>query len=314
MAINFFVKQLELLPADRGLYFNNKGGWIRCPNPNHSNGMERSPSLCINVEGRRQGQMYCYGCKKVKGGWNNLVKYFPNILSELSESAIKANVGFSFKKLNEEEANLDLSKLMPWNDNKDWRGITGKALVKFNAKVQVEKRYGKEQIMLVFPVNTDGDTVGYIRAKFEKPRVINGKKERGYFNMEGEWSKKALFGYDLARRRARKKRKNGKPVVLFIVEGPRDTMNVAQHGGIVVGLIGSYVGPRKIDLIMDLDPDIIIIATDNDDAGNGAAEALLELIGTLIPCVRLRFKGKRDPADLTRKQTQKWIALAEERV
>lgn len=317
MAKNFYMAQLEALPSDRGLYYDTKGAWIRCPNPQHSGGMERTPSLLINVaEGPRQGQCYCFGCKKIKGSWNNLVKYFPGILSEVSDGMRKATIGFSFKHFADETGeDLDLSKLIPWPETKDWRGISGKMLVKFNTKVVAEKRYGKEQVMLVFPVTSYGDTVGYIRAKLEKPkRDKTGKKERAYFNMEGEWSKNTLFGYDLALRRARKVRKKRKPVVLWIVEGPRDTMNVAQYGGTVVGLIGSYVGPRKIDMVMALDPDIVIVATDNDDAGNGVAEALKEQLGNLLPLIRLKFKGERDPADLVHDEVKRYIKRATEKI
>ena len=313
MTTNFFINQLEKLPPDRGLTFNSKGAWIRCPNPNHSRGMENTPSLLINVEGKRQGQLFCFGCKEIKGSWNNLVKYYPKLLTPLSENAIKASIGFSFKNLaSDDEDEIDVSKLIPWPATKDWRGIRGDTLVRFNTKVVEEKmKYGeRKRIMLVFPVMNNEKTVGYIRATLEKPKPINGKKPPTYLNMAGAWSKKSLFGYDQAKQKMRKLRKLGKPTVLWVVEGPRDTMNIEQHGGAAVGLIGSYMTPQKSSMITALDPDVIIIATDNDDAGNLAAENVREQFAELIPCIRLLFKGDRDPADLSKEQVKRYIKRA----
>lgn len=323
-ATNFYIAQLNTLPAERGLYFDHKGAWIRCPNPEHSGGMENTPSLKINIDpGKYQGSFYCFGCKKFKGGWNALAERLR--LRKVSSGAKAAHVDFSFKdKFNEQIP--DFEQMIPWNANKDWRGIEAATLLKFDTKVTTFGR-NQDQINLLFPVTMRGESVGYIRAIQHKPRRDKtGKKERTYFNMDGEWASESLFGYDLARKRIKKLRKLDKKVVLWVVEGPRDTMNVAQHGGVVVGLIGSAVNKHKIALIMDLDPDAIIIATDNDDAGNLAAEWLLngdtnnedkkaryKGVGTLIPCIRLKFKDGRDPADLTKKKVQQFIIRARKR-
>ena len=116
-----------------------------------------------------------------------------------------------------------------------------------------------------------------------------------YVNVAGIWSKKNLFGYDIAS-------KMSGP--LWVVEGPRDTANVIQCGGRVVGLLGSYVGPSKIALIEALDPPVVIIATDPDEAGEIAANDLEQRL-EYIPTVRVNFPKGRDPADLTPKTYQK---------
>lgn len=322
-ANNFFVQQLRALPAERGLFFDSKGAWIRCPNPAHSNGMERTPSLKVNVyEGKYQGSFHCFGCK-IKGGWNKLVKYFPQ-LSPVSSGQKAATIGFSFKHFDREEEVPDFSQYIPWNIDKSWRGINGKTLRLFDTKVVPFR----DDYNLMFPITTYGQPVGYIRAISNEPRRDkHGKKERTYFNMEGDWASGSLFGFDLAVQRAKTVRGLGKPVVLWVVEGPRDTLNVTQHGGIAVGLIGSAVNARKLALVMEVDPDVVIIATDNDPAGNLAADKILnghypkdskkewfDGIGTLIPCVRLKFKDGRDPADLTQDKVRNIIIKARRRV
>jgi len=78
-----------------------------------------------------------------------------------------------------------------------------------------------------------------------------------------------------------------------------------------------------------LDPDVIIIATDNDPAGDHAAELLLngnknekdvkkedifKGLDTLISCIRLKFKEGRDPADLSNQQVRMFNKKARRRV
>lgn len=320
---NFFIQELMKLPPDRGLHFDHKGAWIRCFNPSHANGMERSASLKINVDsGKYQGSFYCFGCK-IKGGWNKLAK--PMHLQKVTTGAKVAAMGFSFKKFDEAEEEVpDFDKMIPWSPNHDWRGINAATLIKFGTKVHSYK----DHIYLMFPVSVHGEYVGYVRANREKPkRGGDGAKQRNYVNMKGEWVRGVLFGYELAKKRVAQLRKAGKKVVLFVVEGPRDTMNIAQHGGVVVGLIGSNVTARKLELILELDPDVVISATDGDEPGNIAAEHLLngkidkdtgkrefKGIGALIPVIRLRFTGGRDPADLSESKVHAIIRRARKRV
>lgn len=296
---NFFMHELARLPAERGLEYRGNTAWIRCPHPEHSGGMERTPSCKINLDtGKYQGSYFCFGCKR-KGGWNKLADILK--LQRISDSGKSAHMSFSFKKFDNAVELPDFDNMIPWNINRDWRGIRGETLVRFNTKVyEFNTRFGA-RINLLFPVAIQDEYVGYIRAIMHKPKIINGKKQLTYFNMDGEWSSHSLFGYDIAAKKSRRK-------PLWLVEGPRDTMNVEQHDDSkVVGLIGSYISARKISLIMELDPPVIIIATDNDDAGNNAADALMygdnkrniPGLGALIPCIRLNFKNGRDPADLT---------------
>lgn len=322
---NFYMAELSSLPADRGLNYKHGAAWIVCPNPKHSGGMERSGSMKIKVEpGKYQGCFHCFGCK-VSGGWNKLITEYKLKLKKVSAGAKSANVGFSFKKFEEAEATPDFTDMIPWSPNHDWRGMSAEILIKFDTRVMNQR----ERVYLIFPVYIYDEPRGYIRANLEPPKrdPVTGKKELSYINMKGTWTHECLFGFELARKRAAWLKANGKTVVLFIVEGPRDTMNIAQHNGVVVGLIGSAPSSRKIQLILELDPDVIIIATDGDDAGNNAAQQLMhgkkdddtgkvefEGLGQLIPCIRLNFKDGRDPADLKRQKVKALIRLARERI
>jgi len=322
-ASNFYMSELSHLPEQRQLRYDKLGAWIVCPNPQHSGGNERSGSLKVTVEsGRYQGSFYCFGCG-IGGGWNKLAAMLG--MKKVSNGAKSAHTTFSFKKFEQDDVLPDFKKMIPWPATKEWRGIGGKTLVKFNTKVEQRR----DRIQLYFPVSLHGEEQGYIRANQEKPKrdPKTGKKEANYFNMPGDWASGCLFGYDLAMLRARKRHRNDQPVVVWVVEGPRDVMNVAQHGGIVVGLIGSAPTAKKLQLILELDPDVVLIATDPDDAGHKAARQLLrgkiddnsgkrlfDGLGALISCIRVNFKEGRDPADLTRPRVKRLEAKAEERL
>lgn len=300
----FFTQQLSKLPRDKyKTDFRTKSVWICCPFHN-----EASPSCKVTTSGNQYlGTFYCFGCKK-KGVWNKLCEAVPGLTPIENENTIKNEMDFSFKAREQEEEVLnksDLDKMIPWPEHKEWRGIPGSTLLRYDAKVEEGRGKRADEIYLRFPVMIGKDYVGYIRALGRKPRRFSdGSKELAYINSSGEWSLDSLFGYNQARAKGLRKDP------LWVVEGPRDTLNVATHGGRVVGLIGSAVGESKISLIMQLNPPFIISATDPDEAGDGANAKLFEAFKGLIPIKRLVFKPNTDPADLTYERVQRVRKLA----
>jgi DNA primase len=297
---SFFEQQLSKLPRDKyKTEHKGRAVWICCPFHNES-----TPSLKVNVSGNQYlGRFFCFGCKK-SGSWNILCSKVQGLTPIENENTIKNEMDFSFKSRREEEYPdiEELNRMIPWPEHKEWRGIPGTTLVKYDAKVEKGRH---DDVYLRFPVMYGKEYVGYIRALGRKPkRFSDGSKEMGYINSPGEWASKALFGYNQARSKTLRKEP------LWVVEGPRDTLNVATHGGRVVGLIGSAIGPDKISLIIQLDPPFIISATDPDQAGDTANEKLFEAFKGLIPIKRVKFEDNTDPADLTFERIQKIRKLA----
>lgn len=317
---DFFIGELRRLPADRKLSVGGSAAKIRCPNPEHAGGNERTQSLKITLTGKYSGAYNCFGCK-IHGGWNKLARMLR--LRTLNREDQQDE--FSINRLIKDETKSYLPNfddMIPWSPTVEWRSISAKTMLKFNAKVEDHPVYG---VVAVFPVTLFGEPVGLIRARVEAQEKSE-EFTSNYFNLKGEWAAESLFGYDLAVERIKRYKGQGKPIVLWIVEGPRDCANVYQHGGIAVALIGAAVTPAKLRLITLLDPDIIIIATDPDDAGRRARNYIIrgkkdedgrrvfEGIGHLFPRICINFREDRDPAKLTKNEVRKFHKAAREKL
>lgn len=307
-SVAHFIENELRKVADRHPTAKRDGIWIRCPNPAHSHGMERTPSCRIRTQGKYAGKFKCYGCHET-GDWNKLADWMK--LAKLDLSIDNSHEGtFSFRRhsreINDDEEDwLDLDHKLRWPATESWRGISGDTLRNtFDAHL-IKRR---DEYRLLLPVYRYKKLVGSIEALMREPRRDkNGKKEMTYVNSKGAWSEHNLFNFNNARRKQ-------PDAPLWIVEGPRDTANVAQHGGRVVGLMGSAVTTSKLDLIRLIDPPALIIATDNDDAGDKARGALVEELSEWYPIYHYRFKGSDDPADLTRDQIQQAIAKVKRKI
>lgn len=279
--------EIEKRP-DRDPVHKSDGIWIRCPY--HGGGNERTASMRIRVDSNyRIGSHKCFGCHRWSSDWNELAKTLGLRQTKLSDQVYTAG-DFSFEDMDFEEELPDISQMQPWPSTQDWRGISGKTLALMQARMEYRRR-----VMLYLPVHVHKKYVGGIHCELVVTQEMKDRGQLSYVNVSGTWSKKNLFGYDIA-----KKRRGP----LWVVEGPRDTGKLIQLGGRVVGLLGSYVGQSKIELIESLDPPMIIIATDPDAAGDKAAAALEERI-EFIPTVRVNFPKDKDAADMTVKIYEK---------
>lgn len=302
----FIRRELTRLPPERGLLFKGKTAWIRCPNPEHSGGNERTPSCCIKFDNRgRIGRYVCYGCKDY-GGWNKLAERLNLRKLDLSiDNSHEVSLGFS-KHLQQEYRSIDYARLIKWPRERDWRGIRGDVVTD---QLQGRILTKRKEPLLILPVFMHRRMRGWIEALPRKPRVSKEYgKEVSYINSPGEWSHNCLYGYDLARARDLRKEP------LWVVEGPRDTANVLQHGGRVVGLLGSAVTPEKISLIIGMDPPAVLSATDPDEAGERAADDLLEGLGHLLPVFKVSFKEGTDAADMTGERVNTIVRQTKQRL
>lgn len=296
---DFIHTECEKMPPDRQHYFKHSGDcWICCPY--HSGGQENTPSFKINLDPRAPvppGQFYCFGCK-TKGDWNTLAELFDlrSIRKSQMQEASADDAYLKRRFISLDDAQVpDLRQMAPWSPDVDWRNIPGHVVNRYYGR---STAFGKKAI-LYLPVFVYGEHVGGIQAVLVRDRnerwARNGKnwrlqKQKAYINTSGDWSHSALFGYDQA------VEMRSEP--LWVVEGPRDTMWINANGGRAVGLIGSAVTEAKINLIRDLDPPCLLIATDPDDAGEIAADRLFEAFENEMPVHQFPFKADTDAAEL----------------
>ena len=271
--------------------------------PFHAGGREKTPSCSVRLTGGI-GSFYCFGCHE-KGNWNVLANAL-NLVGFKKSDQINDVFSFSIPEVNYSEVNPEIEnykKLRKYNSDDNWRRITPETLALFDVRYPKHPWFNQNDF-LYFPAIVRKEYVGgiYARRNVTKEGKENG--EISYINTKGRWSKTSVFGYNVA-----KKMKGP----LWVVEGPRDCMKIVQFGGRAVAIIGSYVGPKKLQLIESLDPPCIIIATDPDEAGDKARKYLLENI-SMIPVYEAKFPEGRDPGNFTKKsyaKMMKKLGLAE---
>ena len=276
----------ELFKTDRQPTVKNDGIWIRCTNPEHSGGQERTPSLRIRVENTKYpNTFWCFGCGW-KGHYNDIAKMLG--LQKIDKDF--RPVGFRKLSFREKQKTQSISQFksstFKWPDDKEWRGVKGKTINRYGAELS-DIRHDLEEPRLIFPVKMWGENVGYIYAMIrDSQRDENGRKlEKSYINSSGPWKEKALFGFDRARRLLKKY----PDYPLWIVEGPRDVFHVSEAGCIVVGNIGSSFSKEKADLIVILNPKRLLVASDADSAGNKLAASVKEHMKGRVSLTRIKF-------------------------
>jgi len=275
--------------------------WIRCPF--HGDGQERTPSCCVDlVKGKfPAGFWYCYGCGK-HGNWNVLAEALG--LSLLDSEEIKHNemviakltpaqkAAFLEEDINER---INFSAMVDWNPKNIWRGINGQLLFDIGAKKFFNRNTNTNMIFL--PAYQNKQLNGGIRGILERKG-----KETAYFNTAGSWVKKTLFPFDYTRKFMKD---HGN--ILALVEGPRDALNMLQYGFPALAILGSKNWSSfKASLVTLLDPDLIILAFDNDEAGHSATDSVLESFKDYNNLIQLTFKEGQDPGALTEEEVRKF--------
>lgn len=298
----------ELFKADRkyDLGITSKAGgaeiWIRCPW--HGGGRERTPSMRITVD---EGSSFfrkakCHGCGKF-AHYNEIAEHFGLMKTDKNFKALGVKrLGFRNKieriKAHDEGRDFKLSTF-DWPLDRKWRTVPGKIVIR-NKGVLTDTRHDLEEPRLAFPVNVWGETKGYIYALLHDPkRDATGKKiEVAYINSPGPWKEKSVFGFD----RARKLLKKYPDKPLWLVEGPRDRLWLEAAGCIAVSTLGSSFSEEKSELIKILNPHRVLVASDNDEAGNDLAEDIKDHLDNHLALTRINWKEGQDPCDVALKR------------
>lgn len=290
-----FLREIQTYGAQFDPTVKGSDVWIKCPF--HGHGQERTPSCRINlVKGKYPaGFFYCYGCGK-HGHWNDLIEGIPK-LTPLDDEEIKHQETIITRLTPDQRASLleedtgeyiDFNSMINWNKNQIWRKINGKLLNSIGAKKFFNPKINTNQLFL--PCYQNKKFRGGIKAVIERvPGQI------GYFNTSGNWVKKSLFPYDYTKSIMKQA---GNFVTL--VEGPRDALNLLQGGIPALAILGSQNWSKdKLNLVYLLNPDLIVLAFDNDEAGNKATQKISNSFLDKSQLLQLQFKPGQDPGDLT---------------
>lgn len=311
MSIDIIFTELEKVP-DRKPTSAGSRLKIVCTNPDHSGGFERTPSCFINLDESSKyfGSTICYGCGE-KGSWNLIAQ---RMGLHTIDGEFKP-IGAKRTHFRENIKKKEMGKIgfQPpiffWPENREWRGISGKVVLKFGGGL-TEPRNDLEEPRLILSTMVFGEEVGRTYALIRDPlKDDKGRKlEESYLNSKGDWKEKALFGFDQARKRLKK----FPDYPLWIEEGQRDVLKTYTAGAVVVGVLGSSFSDEKAELVKVLNPKRCLIASDNDAAGDKLAREIRSKLRKHFPLTRITWGEGKDPMDYPvsklRKINQRFIA------
>lgn len=297
-----FLQELQTYADKYDPHTKGNDVWIKCPF--HGGGQERTPSCRINLTKGKYpvGFWYCYGCGK-HGSWNDLAQAIPGltlmnsqeikdqdlVMTKLSPAQIASLYG------NEINEQVDFNMMVDWDKNTPWRGISGDLLYKLGSKLSCNKR--TKDLQLFLPCYQNNELRGGINCRLQKVQGLVS-----YMNTAGPWVKKTLFPYDYVKKIYRKTN------VIALVEGPRDALNLIDNGFPALAILGSQNwSSMKENLVRVLDPKILVLAFDADEAGEHAYETVRESFKDLTNICKLQFKDGQDPGDLTRTEIRKYL-------
>ena len=169
---------------------------------------------------------------------------------------------FTIKRLN--NAALESPRAVRYYQG---RLITKESVMKF------QLGYSDKRDMVTIPVHSpDGMCVGFVG------RSIEGKE---FKNSPKLPKSKTLFNLNRV--------KTSRSV--YVVESSFDAIRLDQCGMPAVATLGASVNSTQIDLLQKYFNDIIVIA-DNDEAGSGMKDKLVEKLGARVTVVKLDSKYK----------------------
>jgi DNA primase len=147
------------------------------------------------------------------------------------------------------------------------RQITEESVKKFSLG------YSEKMDMVSIPVSApDGMMIGFVG------RSVEGKQ---FKNTDGLPKSKTLFNLH----RVKTSRE------VYVVESSFDAIRLDQCGLPAVATLGANVSSRQIDLLRQYFNDIHVVA-DNDEAGGGMANRLVERLGGRVSIIKLDKKYK----------------------
>lgn len=276
----------------QGISYEHKGQGevaISCPNAfAHSGGIDKTPSFFINVE---KMVAHCWVCG-YKMGEVGLTKWLMG--EDLDEFQIKAiSIKSKLKQLKSTEDELyEVDKVffeppgIPFT--RDYRGISAETYRKLGA---IECTRGRYEGRICFPIVQESKTLGY------DCRTMVGDKIK-YLRPKGCNASEWLYSLDLMREYKVKR--------VILTEGIFGMINYFDK--VQIPEAAAFFGTKnwstyKLQLLIGLDIDSVIVFPDNDEPGWNAAIEIYKQIEPWLP-VRIanveKLEEGKDLGDLTR--------------
>lgn len=301
-SIDFIMSELAKLPEDRGLRQDGDVAYVRCWNLEHKGGQESRPSAKINlvpVEGSKgmipAGRVWCWTCR-MSQSWSEIADRFglSPMHSGMNDRTEPTEI-FSDAERAQLLGNASAPDLLPpdaidWPEEMMWRTINGETVRKTGGMIYYDR--GAKETRALLRVMVRGEMVGYVRAN-----MVAREGQLNYLNSKGKgWAKDhGLLPYDYVRKMVRLRRKRGLPVIIYIVEGPRDSLNLVQYGLCGLAILGTNQwSAKKLRLLLALEPDMVVFMLDNDDAGNEARRRITGDLQGKTLLRRMSFPTKED--------------------
>lgn len=293
-----------LLELQHGLRLNNipllgklkeSGNDIMVQCPYHGNGQERRPSAGIR---KKDGQFHCFACGEThslqevishcfgdndilgKSGWNWLLKNFATVAVE-ERKPIELN----FSRQKEEKkieyvTEEELDKYRYYHPYWTKRGITDGRIIEL-----FDLGYDKETDCITFNCrNEQGKTL------FVARRSVKTK----WFNYPHD-SEKELYGlYELSLQKEQ-------PNEVYVCESMIDALTIWQFGKYAVAMNGLGTS-KQFQQLRDMKCRKLILATDNDKAGQQARQVIRQNVKNKIITEILLPEGKKDINELTKEE------------
>ena len=293
-----------LLELQHGLRLNNipllgklkeSGNDIMVQCPYHGNGQERRPSAGIR---KKDGQFHCFACGEThslqevishcfgdndilgKSGWNWLLKNFATVAVE-ERKPIELN----FSRQKEEKkieyvTEEELDKYRYYHPYWTKRGITDGRIIEL-----FDLGYDKETDCITFNCrNEQGKTL------FVARRNVKTK----WFNYPHD-SEKELYGlYELSLQKEQ-------PNEVYVCESMIDALTIWQFGKYAVAMNGLGTS-KQFQQLRDMKCRKLILATDNDKAGQQARQVIRQNVKNKIITEILLPEGKKDINELTKEE------------
>lgn len=288
---SFYQNFVQSLPSAAGVEIHRDFAFIRCPF--HKGGQERTPSMKLSfVAGKRYqpGSGRCFACNhtftldEIASAWGLKGYAASNISSEIILEVSDSDTDVMLGKA-KETFGLDMSSMLPWDKTLDWRGIKGTLVSKVGGRLYSNPDIRANQLYL--PVFVDFMHIGGIRANIVK----QGK--RNYFNTKGSWASDVLFPYDYVKEHSSSR-------IIVLVEGPRDALNLLQHGIPALALLGAGNWCKRKELLtLGLDPKFVVTALDPDEAGIAGTKKIFASLQNLVDIKMFKMTEGEDPGNLS---------------
>lgn len=256
------------ISLEYALAHSNGATWVSFTCPNHD---DKTPSARANT---LTGRYVCMVCGH-KGKGNNY---------EPPEKAVIEQV----RRLSEETSRIPESLLDLYDcdgPGEYWSGrFTQEACRHFRLGYDTNKEKS------LYPLRDPrGDLIGLVYRNYpgEKPK---------YRYPRGVGTSKLLFNYHEIEART--------PVV--VVEGAPDVIALWEAGIPAVGTFGARLLPAQQSLLSRLEPSVVVLAYDQDQAGRlGALEAVSALLGAGVQARRARWDDYKDVGEMPVGERQK---------